>query len=138
MRDRTCIRYYPSSALLMLVVLAALTAGCSRGNQKKYTWADRLPTANCGPRTQQAKQQIGNCPELGDPQHPTPEEVREFVNYMNKKQQIEGTVTNEGLEGPGCLQWRVNPVNGQPEMYATGKKQDCVSVEDAIKKFKLP
>lgn len=64
--------------------------------------------------------------------------VREFVDYMNKNQQIEGTVTNEGLEGPGCLQWRINSANGQPEMYATGKKQGCVSVEDAIKKFKLP
>lgn len=138
MRDHTRIRYHRSSARVMLIALVALAAGCSRGNQKKDTWADRLPTANCEPRTQQAKQQIGNCPALASPPHPTPQEVREFVDYMNKKQQIEGTVTHEGLEGPGCLQWRINSANGQPEMYATGKKQGCVSVEDAIKKFKLP
>jgi hypothetical protein len=138
MRSHTRVRRYRSSALVMLIALAALTADCSRGDQKKYTWADRLPTANCEPRTQQAKRQIGNCPSLASPQHPRPEEVREFVDYMNKKQQIEGTVTNEGLEGPGCLQWRINSANGQPEMYAAGKKQGCVSVEDPIKKFKLP
>lgn len=120
------------------MTLALLTTACSHGATKKSTWADRLPTSDCQPRTQQARSELGGCPKLADPQHPTPPEAREFVNYMNRKQEIEGTVVPEGLDGPGCLQWRVDPSTGGPERYGTGSKQGCISIENAIKKFKLP
>ena len=120
------------------LILLALTIACSHGRGKKHTWADRLPTSDCQPRTQQARSQLGGCPELEDSEHPTPAEVREFVRYMNRKQEIEGTVVPEGMEGPGCLQWRVNPSTGQPERYGTGRKQGCISLEDAIKNSNLP
>jgi hypothetical protein len=131
------VRYNVRRALPLLVALTAPLTSCSRAEQKNFTWSDRLPSSDCQPRTQQAREKVGFCPNLADPQRPAPHEVREFA-YMNRKQEIEGTVVPEGLEGPGCLQWRVNARTGQPERHTTGKKQGCISVEDAIKNFKLP
>lgn len=138
MRNYARVPRIANTASAGLTTLVLLTTACSHANGKKYTWADRLPSSDCQPRTQQAQSALGACPKLIDLQHPAPEEVREFVRYMNRKQQIEGTVVPEGLDGPGCLQWRVNPSTGQPERYGTGRKQGCISVEDAIKKFNLP
>lgn len=114
------------------------TLACSKNaDEKHYTWADRLPQSNCEPRTAQAKAQLGGCPKLADPQHPTPEEVRQFVDYMNKKQAIEGTVVMEGLEGPGCINWTVD-ADGQPGMHHTQQKQGCINVEEQLRKYHTP
>jgi hypothetical protein len=138
MPGHTQIRHARRATPTTLITFVLLTAACSQGNGRKYTWADRLPTSDCQPRTSQAKNALGGCPKMTDPEHPTPDEVREFVNYMNAKQRIEGTVVPQGLEGPGCLQWRVDPSTGQPERYGTGRKQGCISFEDAIKNSNLP
>jgi hypothetical protein len=138
MTNHTQERRAARTAAAVLATLALVATACSHGTTKRSTWADRLPTSDCQPRTRQAQIKLGGCPKLADVQRPTPAEVCEFVNYMNRKQGIEGTLVPEGLDGPGCLQWRVNPSTGRPERYGTGRKQGCVSVEDAINNFKLP
>ncbi len=115
-----------------LFALSPLT-GCKP--EKKYTWADRLPQSDCQPRTADAKAKLGTCPKLADSQHPTTDEVNEFVAYMNKKQQIEGTLETDGLEGPDCINWKVDP-SGQPRSYRTDKKQGCISYGQPLQNFK--
>ena len=122
-----------ATAALALIVLSA----CRKNDEKKYTWADRLPQSNCDTRTPEAKAKLGGCPKLADPQHPTPEEVSEFVDYMNKKQAIEGTVVMEGLEAPGCVKWKVDAY-GQPAQYYTEQKQGCINVEEQLRKHHTP
>ncbi len=135
-RRRTTER--SKSLIIGVALLTAASAVTACKKQKKYTWRDRLPTAGCDPRTAEAKAKIGACPKLADPKHPTPEEIREFVDYMNKKQEVEGTVATDGLEGPGCVQWRIDPGSGQPTSYHTEKKQGYISYEEQLRNFKLP
>jgi hypothetical protein len=85
-------------ALIATVLLAALA--CHK--EKQYTWKDILPTSGCDPRTPEARAKLGTCPKVADPQHPTQQEVQEFVAYMNKKDPIEGTMTLGDLAQPGC------------------------------------
>jgi hypothetical protein len=73
----------------LAVVFAAVIVLGACTQKKKYTWADRLPAADCNPRTAKAKAELGSCPELADPQHPTLQEEQQFVSYMNKKNAVE-------------------------------------------------
>ena len=127
------IRDYLYTALLSGAVLAGSTA-CKKEN--KYTWNHRLPLVGCNPRTLDAKAKLGDCPKLSDPQHPRPEEIQQFVDYMNRKDAVEGTVTDQGLNAPGCFQWRIDKY-GQPERFRTDKKEGCVSLEP-LQRYKLP
>lgn len=129
---------YLDRSILPILTLALIIVSTCRQNEKKYTWADRFPQDDCVPRTPQAKAQLAGCPKLADPQHPTPQEAREFVEYMNKKQAIEGTVEMEGLQAPGCVEWRIDPRTGQPSSHHTEQKQGCINTEQQLKKFKIP
>ena len=119
------------AALLLLFV----TAACRK--TKNYSWQQVYRTVSCDPRTPQAKAQVGECPKLADLQHPAPEEVREYVDYMNRRDAIEGTVDSGGLEGPGCLQWRIDPATGRPDITGTGKKQGCFNLQP-LQNYKVP
>ena len=119
------------AALLLLFV----TAACRK--TKNYSWQQVYRTVSCDPRTPQAKAQVGECPKLSDLQHPTPEEVREYVDYMNRRDAIEGTFDSGQLEGPGCLQWRINAATDRPTVTGTGKKQGCSNL-DQLQNYKLP
>ena len=107
-----------------LMVAAVVSTACHQdGTEKKYTWADRLPSADCNPRTPKAKADLGGCPSLTDPQHPTPEEEHEFVTYMNKKDAIEGTNMDGAILPPGCYQWGINA--GQVNFRKVSNDQHC-------------
>ena len=119
-------RVYSCTAILCagIVLAAGVSTACHQGaEQKKYTWADRLPGADCNPRTANAKAQLGGCPKLADPQHPTSEEEQEFVAYMNKKDVIEGTNMDGAILPPGCYQWGINA--GQVNLRKVSNEQRC-------------
>jgi len=132
-RRRNKIRLH--SCLALTLIALSLTAACHKA--KNYTWQQVLRTVSCDPRTPQAKTQLGSCPKVADLQHQTPEEVQEFIDYMNKKDVIEGTVDSGGFQGPGCLQWRIDPKTGRPVAHRTGKKVGCSNLEP-LQNYKLP
>ncbi len=70
----------------------ALTPACRKA--KNYSWQQVYRTVSCEPRTPQAKTQVGDCPKLEDLAHPAPEEVREYVDYMNRRDAVEGTLNS--------------------------------------------
>ncbi len=113
----------------------ALTPACRKA--KNYSWQQVYRTVSCEPRTPQAKAQVGECPKLADLQHPTPDEVREYVDYMNRRDAIEGTVDPRGLEGPGCLQWRIDAATVRPTVTTTGKKEGCSNLQQ-LQNYKVP
>ena len=125
----------PTLCLAVTLTVVAITVACRKA--KNYTWQQVLQTVSCEPRTPQAKAQLGGCPKVADLQHQTPEEVQEFVAYMNKKDAIEGTVDSGGFQGPGCLQWQIDPKTGRPMAQKTGKKQGCSNLEQ-LQNYKLP
>lgn len=125
----------PRSCLAATLIATALTAACHKA--KNYSWQQVLQTVSCEPRTSQAKAQLGGCPKVADLEHQTPEEVQEFVAYMDKKDAIEGTVDSGGFQGPGCLQWRIDPTTGRPMAQRTGKKLGCSNLEQ-LQNYKLP
>ena len=141
MSNHSQIRYYGNylfaATFAGLFGLAIVLTGC--GPKKKYTWHDRLRMSDCQPRTQDVKTKLGGCPKLADPQNPTPEEVREFVDYMNRKDQTEGTMTTLGVDKPGCWHWTIN-TSGSPEMVKTPKQEGCSASEfqKTLKNYKLP
>ena len=120
-------------ALIATALLAALA--CHK--EKQYTWKDILPTSGCDPRTPVARAKLGTCPKVADPQHPTQQEVQEFVAYMNKKDPIEGTMTLGELAEPGCWEWQADPSTGRPALKRTAKKEGCEKLEN-LKNYKLP
>jgi hypothetical protein len=121
--------------LALTLIAATFTAACHKA--KNYTWQQVLPTVTCEPRTPQAKAQLGSCPKVADPQHPTPEEAQEYVDYMNKRDALEGTVGPQGFQGPGCLKWRIDPTSGQPTFDRTTKKEGCSNLNH-LQNYKLP
>jgi hypothetical protein len=115
---------------------AILLAGCHRG--KKYTWADRFPQDDCNPRTAKAKEELGGCPKLTDPQRPTPQEKQKFVTYMNRKNSIEGTILLGSYYPPGCWNWSVNPNTRDIDSGPTGKKNCGQNLEKKLRNFSVP
>ncbi len=125
----------PRFYLALTLTVVAITVACHKA--KNYTWQQVLQTVSCEPRTPQAKAQLGGCPKVADPEHPTPEEVQEYVAYMNKRDALEGTVGPQGFQGPGCMQWQIDPTTGRPAPQKTGKKQGCSNLEQ-LQNYKLP
>ena len=119
----------------VVLLLLFLAAACRK--TKNYSWQQVYRNASCEPRTSEAKVQVSECPKLADIQHPSPEEVREYVDYMNRRDAIEGTVDSNGLQGPGCLQWRVDPTSGHPTVTRTGKKEGCSNLQP-LQNYKVP
>jgi len=118
-------------ALLLLLLAAA----CRK--TKTFSWQQVYRTVSCEPRTPQTKAQVGECPKLADLQHPTPDEVHEYVDYMNRRDAIEGTLNSGELEGPGCLQWRIDGASGRPTVTATGKREGCSNLQQ-LQNYKVP
>ena len=113
----------------------ALAPACRKA--KNYSWQQVYRTVSCEPRTPQAKTQLGECPKLADLTHPTPEEAREYVDYMNRRDAVEGTLNSGQLEGPGCLQWRINTTTDRPEVTRTDKKEGCSNLQP-LQNYKVP
>ena len=126
------IRQLSCYAALLLLLFAA---ACRK--TKNFSWQQVYRTVSCEPRTPQAKAQVGECPKLADLQHPTPEEVHEYVDYMNRRDAIEGTLNSGQLEGPGCLQWRIDDTTNRPTVTATGKKEGCSNLQQ-LQNYKVP
>lgn len=119
-----------------LVAAAIVLSACAQ--KKKYTWADRFPQDDCNPRTAKAKEELGGCPKLADPQHPTLEEKREFVQYMNKKNAIEGTYAGDYYP-PGCWKVSIDPNTGDITAGPTGMKGcEKDNLEKKLRNFKIP
>jgi hypothetical protein len=127
----------PSPRFCFALTLAAVALSIACNKAKNYTWQQVLRTVSCEPRTPQAKTQLGGCPKVADPDHPTPEETQEYVNYMNRRDALEGTVGPLGFQGPGCLQWRIDPTTRRPAFDRTAKKEGCSNLEQ-LKNYKLP
>jgi len=127
---------YPKIFCFVLVMAAITVSACSQG--KKYTWANRFPQDDCNPRTAKAKDELGGCPKLANPQHPTLQEKRQFVNYMNKKNAIEGTILLGDYYPPGCWKWSVNPKTGAVDSGPTGKKGCGHNLEKKLRNYSLP
>ena len=109
---------------LTLCALVAITlSACSGGHDQQYTWKDRMPTVDCGPRTPQAKAELKSCPKLADFQHPTLAEQREIVGYLNRKNQIEGTIDFGEYYPPGCATWTLDPAKDVPKITPTYSAQ---------------
>ncbi len=123
------------SCIALSIALSLIAGACHKA--KNYSWQQVLRTVGCDPRTAQAKSQLGDCPKVADPQRPTSEEVQEFINYMNRKDALEGTLASGELQAPGCLQWRVDSATGQPTVERTSKKEGCSNAEQ-LKNYKLP
>jgi len=133
-RDRFNARAKVFSAATFAIVLAA--TACHHG--KQYTWADRFPQDDCNPRTARAKEQLGACPKLADPQHPTQKETQEFVDYMNRKNAIEGTMLLADYYPPGCWKWSVNPNTGNVDSGPTAKKDCGQNLEQKLRNSSVP
>lgn len=120
------------TALAAVIVLSA----CAQ--KKKYTWADRLPHADCNPRTAQAKAELGGCPKLADAQHPTLQEEQEFVTYMNKKDTIEGTDMDGAIVPPGCYRWSIDAGGVNVKKVSNDPRCQGSDLEKKLRNFKLP
>jgi hypothetical protein len=119
-----------------LMMAALVLSACAQ--KKKYTWRDRMPTVDCEPRTAKAREELGGCPKLADYQHPTLEEQREFVSYMNKKNAIEGTLMFGDYYPPGCLKWSADPTSDVPKSTPI-KKPGCEQdLEKKLRNFSVP
>lgn len=127
----------PAAIIFVGLVTAAIAlSACAQ--KKKYTWADRFPQDDCNPRTAKAKEELGGCPKLADPQHPTLEEKREFVEYMNKKNAIEGTMLDQYYP-PGCWKLSLDQNTGQITAGPTGTKAcEKDNLEKTLRNFKIP
>src|SRR5579875_4069727 len=118
--------------LAAVIVLGA----CSQ--KSKYTWADRLPHADCNPRTAQAKAELGGCPKLADPQHPTLQEEQQFVSYMNKKDAIEGTDMDGRIVPSGCYKWFIDVGGVDLKKVSNDARCQGPDLEKSLRNFKLP
>lgn len=129
---------YARAEILCAVLVAAAIALSACQQKKKYTWVDRFPQDDCNPRTAKAKAELGGCPKLADPQHPTLEEKREFVEYMNKKNAIEGTMLDQYYP-PGCWELSLDSETGDITAGPTGMKS-CQkdNLEKKLRNFKIP
>ena len=124
---------------LTLCALVAITlSACSGGHDQQYTWEDRMPTVDCGPRTPQAKAELKACPKLADFQHPTLAEQREIVGYLNRKNQIEGTIILGNYSPPGCLTWTVQPDNDVPKPNISTKPGCGYDLQQKLRDFNIP
>lgn len=119
-----------------LAVIALVLSGCAQ--KKKYTWADRLPHADCNPRTAKAKAELGACPKLADAQHPTFQEQQEFVTYMNKKDAIEGTDMGGVILPPGCYKWSIDQGQVNSKKISNSPRCEGSDLEKNLRHFKLP
>ncbi len=124
-----------TSCASVIAVVLTITA-CHQG--KKYTWADRFPQDDCNPRTAKAREELGSCPKLGDPQQPTLQEKHEFVDYMNKKNAIEGTILLGDYYPPGCWKWSVDPNTQDINSEPTGKKECGQNLGKKLRNYKIP
>lgn len=130
--------FYWRAGIFSVAVVAAMIVLGACAQKKKYTWKDRMPTVDCTPRTAKAKAKLGGCPKLADYQHPTLEEQSEFVDYMNKKNAIEGTIMFGDYYPPGCLKWSVDPTSDVPKSTPI-KKPGCEqNLEKKLRTYKLP
>jgi hypothetical protein len=122
----------------LAAVFAAVIVLGSCTKKKKYTWADRLPAADCNPRTAKAKAELGGCPELADPQHPTLQEEQQFVSYMNKKDAIEGTEMDGTILPPGCYKWDIEYGRVHSKKVSNDPKCQGPDLGKKLRTFKLP
>lgn len=131
-------RLYGRATILCAALVTALIVLSACAQKKQYTWADRFPQDDCNPRTVKAKEELGGCPRLADPQHPTLQEKQEFAEYMNKKNAIEGTYAGDYYP-PGCWKWSIDPRTGDltPAVIKT-KSCDKDNLEKKLRNFKIP
>ena len=124
--------------LTLCTVLAITLAACGGGHDQQYTWKDRMPTVDCGPRTPQAKAELKGCPKLADFQHPTLAEQREIVRYLNRKNQIEGTIDFTQYFPPGCYTWTVDPTSDVPKGHPQHSAECHNNLEEKLRDFNIP
>ncbi|MGH9451055.1 MAG: hypothetical protein ACRD11_11015 [Terriglobia bacterium] len=136
--NHTPNRLYGRATILCAALATAVIVLSACAQKKQYTWADRFPQDDCNPRTAKAKEELGGCPRLADPQHPTLQEKREFVEYMNKKNAIEGTYAGDYYP-PGCWTWSIDSRTGDTTSGPTGMKGcDKDNLEKKLRNFKIP
>lgn len=130
--------FYWRAGIFFVAAVAAMIGLGACAQKKKYTWADRFPQDDCNPRTAKAKEELGGCPKLADPQHPTLQEKQEFVTYMNKKNAIEGTMLDQYFP-PGCWKWSIDPKTGDVTSGPT-KMRGCQkdNLEKKLRNYKIP
>lgn len=124
--------------LTLCTVLAVTLAVCSRGHDQQHTWKDRMPAVDCGPRMPEAKAELTGCPKLADFQHPTLAEQRKIVSYLNRKNQIEGTIDFGEYFPPGCATWSLDPAKGVPKITPTYSAHCGNNFQDKLRDFNIP
>lgn len=134
--NRTSLYRYAGAFGTAILMAAILLTACAQ--RKKYTWADRLPAADCNPRTAKARAALGGCPKLADPQHPTLKEEQQFVTYMNKKDAIEGTQMVGTILPPGCYKWDIEYGQVHSKKVSNDPKCQGPDLEKRLRNFKLP
>ena len=124
--------------LLLGTVFAITLAACGGGQDNHQTWKDRMPNVDCTPRTPEAKAELKACPKLADSQHPTLAEQREIVGYLNRKNQIEGTIDFGEYYPPGCAAWTLDPANGVPKITPTYSAKCGNNFQERLREFNIP
>jgi hypothetical protein len=124
--------------LTLCTVLALNLAACGGRQDEQHTWKDRMSTVDCTPRTARAQAELGACPRLAHFPHPTLAEQAEIVRYLNRKNQIEGTIVFGDFFPPGCLTWTVDPANDVPR-YTEAHKPGCGNdFQQKLRDFSIP
>lgn len=130
--------FYRAMGIFCTVIVTAVIVLSACARRKQYTWANRLPDADCNPRTAKAKEQLRGCPKLADPQHPTLQEEQEFVTYMNKKDAIEGTDMGGVVLPPGCYRWSIDQGQVNSKKVSNDPRCQGSDLEKKLRNFKLP
>ncbi|MGA2987204.1 MAG: hypothetical protein ABSG32_25700 [Terriglobia bacterium] len=124
--------------LLLCTVFAITLAACGGGQDNHQTWKDRMPTVDCTPRTPQAKAELKACPKLADYLHPTRAEQREIVGYLNRKNQIEGTIDFTQYFPPGCYTWTFDPTSDVPKGHPQHSAECHNNLQEKLRDFNIP
>jgi hypothetical protein len=124
--------------LTLCAVLAITLAACGGGQGQQQTWKDRMPHADCAPRTARAQAELGACPKLAHFQHPTLEEQAEIVRYLNRKNQIEGTIVFGDYYPPGCATWTVDPSKDVPKFSGVFSASCGNNLQEKLRDFSIP
>ena len=111
-----------TQALRQAIIAVAILGAFACQKEKQYTWKDVLPTSGCDPQTPEARAKLGTCPKVADPQHPTQQEVQEFVVYMNKKDTIEGHYDSRRTCAPRLLGVASRSRHGSPRFETNGQE----------------
>jgi hypothetical protein len=129
---------YRRAGVFAVAIVAAALVFSACAQRKQFTWANRLPDADCNPRTARAKAELRGCPKLADPQHPTLQEEQEFVTYMNKKDAIEGTDMGGVIVPPGCYRWSIDQGQVNSKKVTNDPRCQGSDLEKKLRSFKLP